>query len=97
MNYGEALAGFIGAEDHLNYTVIGDSVNIAQRIQSIAGPNEILISKDLFNAVGDGFSDLEDIKKIESLPPMKLRGKEKEIYLYKVTYDLEPLGSSVGL
>ena len=84
LNYGEALAGFIGAEDHLNYTVIGDTVNLAQRIQSLAGPDEIMISKELFDAIGNDLDKIEDIKEVIPLKPVKVKGRSKEVYLYKM-------------
>jgi class 3 adenylate cyclase len=42
VNTGVVIAGTMGGGGRLEYTVVGDAVNIAQRLQSVAGPGEIL-------------------------------------------------------
>ena len=44
VNTGLVIAGTVGGAGRFDYTVIGDAVNVAQRLQSEAGPGEILIS-----------------------------------------------------
>jgi class 3 adenylate cyclase len=84
VNSGEVVAGYIGSEDHLNYTVIGDVVNTASRLQSSAGPNEILAGKTVIDLVGDRIGEIEGLKRIVELPPRRLKGKEKEIAVYRI-------------
>jgi class 3 adenylate cyclase len=48
---GAAVAGNIGSPDRLNYTVVGESVNLASRLCSAAGPDEILIAESTMRAV----------------------------------------------
>jgi adenylate cyclase len=84
INSGEVVAGYIGSEDHLNYTVIGDAVNVAQRLQSIAGSNEILISKAVRNEIQDKMSEKQGLKALKPLPAQKVKGKEKAIEVYRV-------------
>ncbi|MEN6376236.1 MAG: adenylate/guanylate cyclase domain-containing protein [Smithella sp.] len=84
VNTGEVVAGYIGSEDHLNYTVIGDAVNVAQRLQSIASEDEIIISKAVKDAIGDKIMELEYLKGLTPLPPQKVKGKKKEIDIFRV-------------
>lgn len=58
INSGEMITGNIGSASlrRLDYTVIGDSVNLAQRLQAVAEPNQIVITEDSYNKVKESFN-----------------------------------------
>lgn len=55
VNTGEAVVGNIGSETRIEYTAIGDTVNVAARLEAIARPQQILITQATKDAAGDGF------------------------------------------
>lgn len=74
---GDAVVGNIGSEARMEYTAIGDIVNIAARLEAIARPNQILLPKATADLVGDAF-ELVD-RGMRELP-----GKKGEIHLFEV-------------
>jgi adenylate cyclase len=58
INTGEMISGNIGSASlkRLDYTVIGDSVNLAQRLQSAAAPSQILITNKTYQMIKDQFT-----------------------------------------
>ena len=77
LNYGDAFAGNIGSERRLEFTVIGDTVNTASRLCSVAGPREILITETMRAA-------LSDRPVLEERPPMELKGKSRAVPVFRV-------------
>lgn len=51
---GEAVVGNIGSDELMDYTVVGDVVNVAKRLQERAGPGELLLSDETYRAVDVG-------------------------------------------
>ncbi|HET9492410.1 MAG TPA: adenylate/guanylate cyclase domain-containing protein [Methylomirabilota bacterium] len=74
---GETVAGTVGTDDRMEYTVVGDSVNVAARLESIAKPMQILISARTWREV-------KDAVKARPLGGVRVRGKEEEIEAHEV-------------
>ncbi|WP_320041712.1 adenylate/guanylate cyclase domain-containing protein [uncultured Desulfobacter sp.] len=84
INYGELVAGFMGSEAHLNYTVVGDTVNVAQRIESLADPNRILVSDAVWKKIEPHVQTLDNLKGVTRLDEVKLKGKAKRVCLFQL-------------
>lgn len=79
---GEVLAGNVGADDRLNYTVLGANVNLAARLCSIAKPMQILISENTFNEpfMKEHFS-------AHLIPQVSLKGIDHPVDCYDLKWD----------
>ena len=77
VNAGSAVAGSVGTETRMEYTVIGDSVNVAARLESYAKPGQILITEHTHGLVRDAIE-------ARALGRLKVRGKEEELEVYEV-------------
>jgi class 3 adenylate cyclase len=53
---GSVISGNVGHENRLDFTIIGDAVNVASRLQTLAEPGEILVSDVLYDRLGGEFA-----------------------------------------
>lgn len=77
VHIGEALLGLVGTDRRLEYTAIGDCVNIAKRLQENALPSQILISRDVADLVHSAID-------LRPLPPVMVEGKEQPLEVFEV-------------
>jgi adenylate cyclase len=74
---GEAVAGTVGTESQMEYTVIGDKVNLAARLESNAKPGQILVSESTYRQVADHV-------KARCLGVINVKGKEEEVTIFEI-------------
>ncbi len=90
INTGNAIAGNIGSPRRLDYTVVGDAVNTAQRLMTNAAGGEILIAELTASKLGRGF----DLKR---LPEMKVKGRSEAVPVFSVAWkERAAAGSGAG-
>ena len=67
----------VNPKDKIEYTAIGDMINIASRLEGIAKAREILITKEMYLKIKDKI-------KVKKIGDIKLKGKEKTTTVYHV-------------
>jgi len=90
-NTGEFAGGNIGGTERMEYTVIGDNVNLAQRIESLASRWQVLVSEETYSAIA---SKCIAVK----LPMVSVKGRLQQISVYSIRgfqIDSESLSCSI--
>jgi adenylate cyclase len=88
INHGDVFAGNIGSLRRLEYTVLGDAVNVAARLCAEAAPGEILVTENFLSAV-------RRQPAVEYLPRLALKGKSQVVQVYRVT-EIAGMGGEPG-
>jgi PAS domain S-box-containing protein len=82
---GAAIVGNVGTSELFNYTAIGDTVNLAQRLESLAEPGQIFLSEATHREVSAHVTATER-------PPVQVKGRQQPV----VVYELEGLKKQTG-
>jgi len=77
INTGDVVMGNLGASSRMNYTVIGDNVNLAARLYNVAKAGEIIISDYTYQEV-------KDLVVADELEPVTVKGKKDPIRIYNI-------------
>lgn len=75
---GDMVVGNLGSDMFIDYTVIGDTVNLSSRLQSNAAGGEILINRATYEAV-------KEVYPTEQLAPIKVKGKAEPVEVFRVS------------
>ena len=89
INTGSAIAGNIGSPRRLDYTVVGDAVNTAQRLMTNTAGGQILISESTARKIGKTFD-------LERLPELKVKGRSEAVPVFRVNW-VEESAATVAL
>ena len=77
LNAGEFFAGNIGSQDRMEFTVIGDTINVAARIQALAHSGQVLTSMEVLESLGDQVG-------LFTYGEMPIRGREGRVAVASV-------------
>jgi len=74
---GEVAAALLGSPEHVEYSVVGDVVNLAQRLQGWAGDGDVVISEETY-------ADLDGSIAAERLPVGRVKGRRGAVVAYRI-------------
>lgn len=77
VNVGEAVVGYIGTERALNYTAIGDTVNLAKRLQESSAPGQIIVEEAIIKRLGNQV-------KARPLGELRVKGRKTPAFAYEL-------------
>jgi adenylate cyclase len=84
INTGPLVSGNLGSQEKMEYSVIGDAVNTASRLNGLAESGEVVISKSTLDPI-------QHLVKVEEMEPQKVKGKSEPVQVYKVLSIKEPV------
>ena len=84
IDYGSAVVGNIGSEQRMDYTLIGDVVNTASRLNGIAHAGQIILSPHFVDALPQDWRMPWSLRPIDRV---HLKGKHEPLLIYEVEYE----------
>jgi len=77
LNSGPVIVGAVGSDLRMDYTAVGDTVNLASRMETLAQPGAVLVSRDVHKITRDFF-------KFKPLGKLAVKGKEEAVETYEL-------------
>jgi adenylate cyclase len=77
LSTGQVAAALLGSEERLEYSLVGDSVNLCQRLQQFAAGGETILSEATYRA-------LDGSVKADALPPVQVKGRHASVQAYRI-------------
>jgi class 3 adenylate cyclase/DNA-binding CsgD family transcriptional regulator len=87
LSTGDAAAALLGSEERLEYTLVGDTVNLSQRLQQLADAGETVVSEGTLTA-------LHASATTTALPPQLVKGRDTPVVAYKLIDAPDPVTAS---
>jgi class 3 adenylate cyclase/ActR/RegA family two-component response regulator len=77
LSTGQVAAALLGSEERLEYSLVGDAVNLCQRLQQFAAGGETILSEATYRA-------LDGSVKADALPPVQVKGRHASVQAYRI-------------
>lgn len=77
LSTGEVAAALLGSEERMEYSLVGDTVNLAQRLQQLAEPGQTVLSAPTHQALGAPVS-------CEPLAPQQVKGRRAAVHAWRI-------------
>jgi class 3 adenylate cyclase/FixJ family two-component response regulator len=77
LSTGEVAAALLGSDERLEYSLVGDSVNLCQRLQQFAREGETILSEPTYRALNGAIQ-------AEALPPTQVKGRHAAVQAYRI-------------
>src|SRR5579859_3104393 len=77
VHLGEAVVGLVGTKDRLDYTIIGDTVNTAKRLQENGLPGKVFLSDKFYERV-------KDVVRVNPLEPLQVKNRVQPVPVFEL-------------